>query len=250
MKHLKQKLMAATAMLMVSAVMLTTSTYAWFAISTEAEVSDVSTTMTAYESLEIALANPNGTVADTSSDDDGSDTTWGATVGTNTSLDFDSTPIELPATYDLTTSDSMISTISYDTDEGRPSGYVAGAVTYSATTLGTGTITSTGSDAEVIGHAISFQLRTNTSGAISVTLDGIDSGTGVMVVVDGVYVDALTVGDEDVSTEIISAATANTEYEVELYVYYDGASASNEDVVSEIDLGFESATFENSAFSS
>lgn len=55
MKHLKQKLMAATAMMMVSIVMLTSASFAWFSISVAPEVKMVTTTVTANQNLEIAF---------------------------------------------------------------------------------------------------------------------------------------------------------------------------------------------------
>ncbi len=57
MKHLKQRLIAATAMLMVSAVMLTSVSYAWFTMSTNPEITGMTATVTANENLEIALDN-------------------------------------------------------------------------------------------------------------------------------------------------------------------------------------------------
>lgn len=62
-KAIRKKLMAATSMLLVAAIMLISSTYAWFTLSTAPEVSGITTTVGANGNLEMALAN---------------DTTWGA----------------------------------------------------------------------------------------------------------------------------------------------------------------------------
>lgn len=51
----KAKLMSAVAMLLVSVIMLSSSTYAWFVLSTAPEVKGMSTTVGANGSLEIAL---------------------------------------------------------------------------------------------------------------------------------------------------------------------------------------------------
>lgn len=54
-KHIKSKLMAAISMLMVSTIMLMSSTYAWFTLSTAPEVTGISTSVGANGALEIAL---------------------------------------------------------------------------------------------------------------------------------------------------------------------------------------------------
>ena len=59
----RTKLAAAVAMLLVSTIMLTTTTYAWFVLSTAPEVKGMSTTVGSNGSLEIALLN-NETGAD------------------------------------------------------------------------------------------------------------------------------------------------------------------------------------------
>lgn len=60
----KSKLMAAIAMLMVSSILLSSTTYAWFVLSTAPEVKGMTTTVGSNGSLEIALLN-NETGADT-----------------------------------------------------------------------------------------------------------------------------------------------------------------------------------------
>ena len=54
---IKKKLTAAIAMLLVSCVMVVTSTYAWFTLSTAPEITGIQTTIGANGNLEIALAN-------------------------------------------------------------------------------------------------------------------------------------------------------------------------------------------------
>lgn len=62
---LKSKLMGAVAMLLVSAIMVSSATYAWFVLSTHPEVKGMSTTVGSNGALEIALLN-NKTGADLS----------------------------------------------------------------------------------------------------------------------------------------------------------------------------------------
>ncbi len=56
MKQLRTKLLAAVAMLAIAAIMMTTASYAWFTISTNPEISDISAQITANGNLEIQLA--------------------------------------------------------------------------------------------------------------------------------------------------------------------------------------------------
>lgn len=88
MKHLKSKLMASAAMLMVATVMISSASFAWFTISTAPEVTGVSTKMAANGNLEIALADytVSGTTAtlkapaDSTTADTGKNTTWGNVI--------------------------------------------------------------------------------------------------------------------------------------------------------------------------
>lgn len=70
---IRQKLMAAVSMLMVSIIMLVSSTYAWFTLSTAPEVTGISTSVGANGNLEMALLN--GTADGTSKTDTYADTT-------------------------------------------------------------------------------------------------------------------------------------------------------------------------------
>ncbi len=58
--NIKNKLIAAIAMLLVSSIMMVSSTYAWFTLSTAPEVQGITTTIGSNGNLEIALANPFG----------------------------------------------------------------------------------------------------------------------------------------------------------------------------------------------
>lgn len=57
---IRNKLMAAVAMLLVSSIMAVSSTYAWFTLSTAPEVKNISTTVAGNGSLEIALMPGDG----------------------------------------------------------------------------------------------------------------------------------------------------------------------------------------------
>ena len=64
--NLRNKLFAAIAMLLVSSIMMVSSTYAWFTLSTAPEVQGITTTIGANGNLEIALVNGfvNGNITD------------------------------------------------------------------------------------------------------------------------------------------------------------------------------------------
>lgn len=58
--NIKNKLIAAIAMLLVSSIMMVSTTYAWFTLSTAPEVQGITTTVGANGNLEIALSPENG----------------------------------------------------------------------------------------------------------------------------------------------------------------------------------------------
>lgn len=57
---IRNKMMAAVSMLMISSIMMVSSTYAWFTLSTAPEVKNISTTVAGNGSLEIALMPADG----------------------------------------------------------------------------------------------------------------------------------------------------------------------------------------------
>ena len=63
-QDIKSKLLAAIAMLMVATIMMVSSTYAWFTLSTAPEVQGISTNVGSNGNLEIALSPSTGDAAD------------------------------------------------------------------------------------------------------------------------------------------------------------------------------------------
>ena len=61
---LRNKLIAAISMLLVSSIMMVSSTYAWFTLSTAPEVKNISTTVAGNGSLEIALMPTGGQLSE------------------------------------------------------------------------------------------------------------------------------------------------------------------------------------------
>ena len=70
--NLRNKLLAAIAMLLVSSIMMVSTTYAWFTLSTAPEVQGITTTVGANGNLEIALSPTSGNAADLGKKADGS----------------------------------------------------------------------------------------------------------------------------------------------------------------------------------
>lgn len=113
-KQVKAKLMSAVALLLVSAILLSTSTYAWFVLSTAPEVSEMKTTAGANGALAIALQSTkagsgmhdraeitNG-VGDT-----GSNTTWGGLVDLTNNYGLEKISLS-PARLNVDTKTGMV----------------------------------------------------------------------------------------------------------------------------------------------
>ncbi|MBR6650155.1 MAG: hypothetical protein IKL36_01960 [Clostridia bacterium] len=73
---LRNKLVAAVAMLLVSCIMMVSTTYAWFTLSTAPEVQGITTTVGANGNLEIALSPLSGNAEDITSAMGDANKTW------------------------------------------------------------------------------------------------------------------------------------------------------------------------------
>ena len=78
-KNIKTKLMAAICMLLVSSIMMVSTTYAWFTLSTAPEVTGIQTAVGANGNLEMALVPVNGNNKNQTED-------YGITTGTSDSM--------------------------------------------------------------------------------------------------------------------------------------------------------------------
>lgn len=144
-QDIKTKLMAAIAMLLVSSIMMVSSTYAWFTLSTAPEVTGIDTAVGANGNLEIALLPKDGLVGSITSEvgdsvlgDEAKNVTWGNLVNLSDSTVYGLDKITLfpsalnAATEDanknpLTIADIMLKTPTYGAD-GRPSELSANTV--------------------------------------------------------------------------------------------------------------------------
>jgi hypothetical protein len=75
-QDIKSKLLAAIAMLMVATIMMVSSTYAWFTLSTAPEVQGITTNVGANGNLEIALSPLSGDASEIISGTNDSGKTW------------------------------------------------------------------------------------------------------------------------------------------------------------------------------
>ena len=187
MKNLKSKLIASVAMLLVSAVMLTSASFAWFTISTAPEIKGITTTVVTNETLEIALDKgyANEAAVNTAVDNgsaSGDYYTWGNLVDLGTANDgnagqayaaLDKTlrPVKLSST------DKKFFAPTYGTD-GRISNLTKGltAVAATGTANGFGLLIedadndNTYDTGEVVyGYYIDYWMRSNVGGAVTLS---------------------------------------------------------------------------------
>lgn len=147
----KKKLMGAICMLLVASIMVVSSTYAWFTLSTAPEITGISTSVGANGNLEMALlnsesfANPDtaikSEVGDSGKPVTEKNLTWGNLVDLSTGYGLDQIKL-MPAALNINgaagaftvTQDNLLATPTYGTD-----GRVAdlSGMTYTAKYVGT-----------------------------------------------------------------------------------------------------------------
>ncbi len=129
----KKKLMGAICMLLVASIMVVSSTYAWFTLSTAPEITGISTSVGANGNLEMALlnsesfANPDtvikSEVGDSTKDVKLKNLTWGNLVDLSTGYGLDKIKL-MPAALNINgaagaftvTQDNLLATPTYGTD--------------------------------------------------------------------------------------------------------------------------------------
>ena len=150
-RDIKTKLMAAICMLLVSSIMMVSTTYAWFTLSTAPEVTGITTAVGANGNLEMALLPEDGVLTNITSQAGDSikdiklrNVTWGNLVDLSDSSVYGLDKITLyPSALELTdagnvnTEAGMLATPAYGAD-GRVSQLVANTVTgiYDSTAQG------------------------------------------------------------------------------------------------------------------
>lgn len=145
-RDIKSKLLAAVCMLLVSTIMMISSTYAWFTLSTAPEVKGIQTAVGANGNLEMALLPKDGQLSSISSAFNDANKTieetnviWGNLVDVSDSTVYGLNEITLfPSALNVATADTngnptslaaaMLKTPTYGAD-GRPSDLLANTVT-------------------------------------------------------------------------------------------------------------------------
>lgn len=138
-RDIKSKLMAAICMLLVSSIMMVSTTYAWFTLSTAPEVTGITTAVGANGNLEMALLPQSGALADITSqagdsvlDIEERNVTWGNLVDLSDSTVYGLDKVTLyPSQLNESNgalATSMLSTPTYGAD-GRVSELVANTFT-------------------------------------------------------------------------------------------------------------------------
>lgn len=163
---LRNKLIAAIAMLLVSCIMMVSTTYAWFTLSTAPEVQGITTTVGANGNLEIALSPSSGDanhitsgMGDANKPWAEKNLTWGNLLDLSDNSTYGLGDIKLlPAALNFTgatkdefkLADFPLSTPSYGAD-GRPQALNDNTYFGSKNTNGTGFVVSTEKGIRVIG---------------------------------------------------------------------------------------------------
>ena len=229
----RHKLIVAVCLLMVSAIMLVTTSYAWYTLSVAPEARDISTSVAGNGSLEIALMAKSGVLSEITSGRagnyaggtvaaDAANRTWGNLVMlTDPSYGFGTTGIELkPMQLDTTSLEAGIPAFGYDgrnradlenASLSRKS-YNTETSKFDGTDYGVRAIVETvGTEITTYGFVLDFAFRQNTAGSLVLQKDGIQRvyndemnnpatspntpGAGSFIEVDGgsIPADAITV---------------------------------------------------------
>ena len=237
MQAMKRKLMAAVSMLLVSGVMLTSASFAWFTISTAPEISNIKTSVAANGNLEIALAETADAPPASTTTDSGKNGTWGNLVDLNGY--FSSAAIKLKPVQVADNGKVSIPTFGLD---GRISSLpeVTGVAVETANLKGIYTYTS---DGTIWAVRVDFWVRSNVAGTVSLsdiaargtgetglgsTLDN-DKVTVAFLPQGGMIKKATLAGDKLTCADIVTL-TANTPHKLRMYVYLDGTNITNADM--------------------
>lgn len=263
----KKKMMTAVFMLVISVLMLTTASFAWFTISTNPEITKLTTQVVVNENLEIALAKTTGAVDASAVADTGNQYTWGNIINldvadlngaaTGTGNYYKDTlvktlrPVKFDSTFQYPTygTDGRINELlalkASDRDSGF--GYLTDAVDEHGVKTG-----------KVYGYYVDFWLRTNLAaeGGTAVTLSAAAKpnttaamgGGTVFTSTNDVLSDNVGIAFQTITTNTTgtitaatpTAGTGSTSYAgnvvtlkpneaqlVRMFVYLNGANVTN-----------------------
>ncbi len=262
---IKNKLMMATVMLLVSAIMLSTASFAWFSISTTPEIT-LTTNVVANENLEIALDN-GGVPSASEVGDHGDNTTWGNIINMGNDPIGQLKPVELLAANQAEDTDNGVPAINAGNvaypvygNDGRIQHLAALVADDTAVGVVPYAIPDTNGDyvegSDTWAIRLNFWLRTNVVGTVTldqVLAEDVEVHDAVKIAVavgtgnnfaadfaDTVYNGSLSDFATAAATtpveifEATASANLNTAIPVSILIYLDGNDVTNADVAEAI----------------
>ncbi len=248
MKHLKAKLLTSVAMVLVAAALMATASFAWYTISTNPEIANISTSVGANGNLEIALLSAADAtdVAASAEGDAGKNAAWGNLV--------DLTAFEFKELKPCLFEAGVISIPTFGLD-GRIVSVDALNATWKAAT-GSGNFTDGGifeyvdTAGNVFAYRVDFFMRSNVAGTVSLGAAadrgaGDESGAGSTITADSNITIAfyqettelLTLDAEDTAGGTLEGdvitLTENTTELISMYIFVDGATLTNAELLTE-----------------
>lgn len=238
MKYLKQKLMAAAAMMLISVLMLSSASFAWFSISVAPDVKNIKTKVTANENFEIALGETAPAPgAEPALGDTGKNETWGGLV-TFTDDALAGTGIG-PATV-LADAKTKLVSATYGAD-GRPN--TTEAITFATIDGKPGISVGKDKAGNIVATRISLWLRSNKEGNVKAKI-GTVTGPAASKARVGIQLgDSGEIQELSSDGTAVGKLTANTASQVFVYVYLDGPSVTAADVAAASEVVVETITF-------
>ena len=258
MKSLKTKLILSIAMMLVAAIMTTGVSFAWFTISTNPEIANISTSVAANGNLEIALRSTATatSVDDSAVGDSGKNIKWGNLIDL-TKFSFESLkPVSVTSGNGSFGSGSGCPTVSAPEFgfDGRITEVKALTTTVQSGNgidpFGDGVIFAyVDSAGKVWAYRIDFFMRSNVTGTVSLSAAAergageaglgstITSGSKVTVAFsDGAHFVVATENSGTLSADDVTTLTANEIKCVSMYIYVNGANLTNADMADDFDV--------------
>lgn len=261
MLSVKKKLLMAVVMLTLSILMMTSASFAWFTISTNPEISALTTQVVVNENLEIALAATGANVPAASlTGDTGNQYTWGNIID----LTVDGAAKTAYASLDKTLRPAALNEVfqypTYGTD-GRVS--TLSNLIVSSMANGFGTLADAASNGKIYGYYVDFYLQSNNAGTVTLstavsrssagtagkgstfTADSTGLASAQATLAKNIRIafqpnptaqtpgtitaatNGWTTGTTAAFTGNVATLSANTPQIVRMYVYLDGANVTN-----------------------
>ncbi len=259
--------MTAIVMLLISTLMLSTASFAWFTISTNPEIKTLTTQVVVNENLEIALAKGNVVPLAAASGDTGQAYTYGNLIQLGTGDTNNPGSSDLGTNYssiDKTLRPAAVSTNKFQYPKYGNDGRVdtLADLKTTAQTVGFGNLED--GAGLVYGYYVDFYMRSNVGGTVTLVEATKRSSNGVtgggstftatatnttaantlasniklafavnpaVTALDAVNVDAVmtttATGNTATFTGNVCTLTANTDTLVRMYIYLDGATVTN-----------------------